>query len=75
MTAIINFLKSITDGVLAVLEFLFSIIQDTAYMATLLGKFVLEVPQYLSFIPAPVLALITTIFTIVVIYKILGREG
>lgn len=75
MSAIINFIQGIAAGVQAGVEFLLSMIQDVAYVVVLTGKFVLQIPTYISFLPAPVVALVVSIFAVVVIYKILGREG
>lgn len=75
MTAIINFLKVIAEGVKGAMDFLFSMIADISYVVQLTAKFVAEVPQYLSFIPSPIVAMIVSMFAVVVIYKILGREG
>lgn len=75
MTAIIDFLKGIADGVNAAIAFLSSMVADIAYVVQLTAKFVAEVPQYLSFIPGPIVAMIVSMFAVVVIYKILGREG
>lgn len=75
MTAIISFIEGIAAGVQAAVEFLLSMIQDVAYVVELTAKFVLQIPTYLSFLPAPVVALVVSIFAVVVIYKILGREG
>lgn len=75
MTAILNFIQGIADGVMALIAFLLSMIQDIAYVAELTAKVVLDIPVYLSWLPSPVIALAVSIFAIVVIYKILGREG
>lgn len=75
MTAIINFIQGIAAGVQAAIDFLLSMIQDVAYVVQLTAEFVAQIPTYLSFLPAPVVALIVSIFAVVVIYKILGREG
>lgn len=75
MTAIISFIQGIAAGVQAGVEFLLSMIQDVAYVVQLTAEFVLQIPAYLSFLPAPVVALVVSIFAVVVIYKILGREG
>lgn len=75
MTAIVSLLLSIADGLIAAFEFLASLIEDIAYMAQLLSQSVSSIPEYLSVFPAPILTLIGTIFTVVVIYKIIGREG
>lgn len=74
MTAIINFIQGIAAGVQAAIDFLLGLIQDVAYVVQLTAEFVLQIPEYLSWLPAPVLAVIVSIFVVVVIYKILGRE-
>ncbi len=75
MKALVEFIKGIAEGVTAAIDFLFGTIQDLVYMVKLLGQFILDVPAYLSWLPAGVVAIFITIFSIVVIYKILGREG
>lgn len=75
MTAILNFIQGIADGVQAAIAFLLTVIEDIAYIVQLTAKFVVQIPTYLSFLPPSVVALIVSIFAVVVIYKILGREG
>lgn len=75
MDAIISFITGIADGVTAALNFLTGIVEDTVYVVKLTGEFVLEIPSYFSWLPAEILALIVTTFGVVVIYKVLGREG
>lgn len=75
MTAIINFLQAIATGVQAAIDFLLTMIADVAYVVELTAKFVSQIPGYLSFLPAPVLSMVISMFAVVVIYKILGREG
>lgn len=75
MTAIITFFQGIGDAVTAAIDFLLSFIQDVAYVVELTATFVSQIPTYVSFLPAPVLVMVVSIFAVVVIYKILGREG
>lgn len=75
MGALTNFLSGIGEGLLAVVTFVIDFFKDIAYLVKLTGEFVLKVPDYLSWLPAEVLALLVTTFTIVVLYKVLGREG
>lgn len=74
MSAIINFFKAVANGLIAIVEFLGSMIADILYVVQLTGEFVSQIPQYLSFIPAPVLTIILSMFAVAVVYKILGRE-
>ena len=75
MATLIEFFKGLGDAIVSVFDFVISFFQDIAYLIKLTGDFVLRIPQYLGFIPAEVMALITLILTIVVLYKVLGREG
>lgn len=75
MDAIIKFLEGIISGVTAALDFLIGFIEDIVYVVKLTGEFVLNIPNYFAWLPGPVLATVVSIFGIVVIYKVLGREG
>lgn len=75
MTAIIDFITGIADGVQAAIDFLLSIVQDTLFVVQITGNFVSKIPAFFDWLPAPVVAIIVSIFGVVVIYKILGREG
>lgn len=74
MGAIVNFIEGIGAGILAIVDFVGGFIEDVLYLVQITAEFVAQIPDYLSFLPAELLALITTIFAVVVIYKILGRE-
>lgn len=74
MTAIINAVKTIAAGVKTAIEFLGSIIEDTAYVVSLCAEFVAQIPEYLGFLPSVVLTMVVSMFAVVVVYKILGRE-
>lgn len=75
VNAIIEFFTGIADAVSAAFSFLFGLIADIVYLVQLTGKFLAQLPLYFSWIPGELLALIMLIFTIVVLYKVLGREG
>ena len=75
MDAIIGFFKGLADIITAVIDFVVGLFQDLIYMIQLLGQFIVNIPDYFVWLPSGVVAVIVTIFAIVVIYKILGREG
>lgn len=75
MGAIIDFFTGIADLAIGAFEFLIGIISDIVYVVQLTGRAIAAIPGYLTLLPAPVVALLMTIFAVVVIYKILGREG
>ena len=75
MNALISFFKGIGSAIVAVFDFIISFFQDLIYMIQLLGKFLGQIPNYFSWLPSEILAPLLLLFAIVVIYKILGREG
>lgn len=74
MQVIIDFFKGIGDVITSCIDFLIDFIADIVYVIELTGKFVLQIPEYFSWLPAQVLSVIVLIFAVVVIYKVLGRE-
>lgn len=82
MEAIQNFLNGISRGVqtltrfiVAVYDFITGLIEDLVYVVKLTAEFVKNIPVYFSWLPGSVIAIIVAIFAVVVIYKVLGREG
>lgn len=75
MKAIADFLQAIGNAIVAAIDFVVGFFQDIVYVIQLTGKVLAQIPSYFSWLPAELLAIILTIFAVVVIYKILGREG
>ena len=75
MQTIIDFFKNFIDIVISIVDFVVGLFQDLIYMIKLLGEFIVKIPQYIGWLPTSSIALIVAIFAIVIIYKILGREG
>ena len=75
MQAIIDFFSGIADIISGAIDFVIGFFSDIVYMIKLTGKFLGQIPNYFSWLPAEVLAVVVLIFTIVVLYKVLGREG
>lgn len=75
MNAIITFFEGIVDAIVGAIDFLIGFIEDIVYIVKITGEFVLEIPSYLGWLPAPVLAIVVVVFGVVVIYKVMGREG
>lgn len=75
MDAILNFFQGIGNAITAVFDFVIGFFQDTVYLIQLTGKVLAQVPGYFSWMPVEVALLIGLIMTVVVLYKILGREG
>lgn len=75
MDVIIEFLQGIGDFLISVGEFIVNFFMDIVYVIELTGKFLAMIPVYFSWLPPELLAMLVIIFGVVVIYKILGREG
>lgn len=70
-----DFFLSLGNVITSLVDFVVGLIEDLIYVVILCGSFVLKIPSLFSWLPSEAVALIVTIFAIVVIYKILGREG
>ena len=75
MSAIITFFESIFNIIKSLVDFVIGIIDDIVYLVQLTGRFLMQIPSYLGWLPSSIVASLVAIFTIVVLYKILGREG
>lgn len=75
MGAIIDFFTGIGDAIGTGIQFIVQLFSDMLTMLELLAKFIVNIPSYFGWLPASVVTVVITIFTIVVIYKIIGREG
>lgn len=71
----IDILMSIWNVITGLVDFVIGIIMDLVYVIQLLAEFIINIPSYFVWLPSPVVVMIVTIFGIVVIYKVLGREG
>lgn len=70
-----DYIISIGELISSAFDFVIGFFEDIVYVVQLTGKFVLQIPSYFAWLPAPVLTLVVAIFSVVVIYKVLGREG
>lgn len=75
MDGIIGFLRGIGSAIVSAFDFIIGFFQDLIYIIQLTGKFLLQIPAYFSWMPVEVVSLLVVLFGIVVIYKIMGREG
>ena len=74
MGSLMNMLKGFFSAVGSIIDFIVDFFADLIYAIGVLGKFVLEIPGYFSWLPSSGLVILTTAFSLVVIYMILGRK-
>lgn len=70
-----EYIVGIGELFISLYHFVLDFFQDVVYVVKLTAKFVANIPNYFSWLPSSVVALIVSIFAVVVIYKVLGREG
>lgn len=75
MQAIVNFFEGIGDVILALVEFVVSFFSDLVWIIQTLAWAVASIPSWLVWLPSEVYAIIFLMISIVVIYKVTGREG
>lgn len=75
MQAIVDFFVGLFDIIIAPIKFLISFIGDIVYVIQLTGNFVVNIPNYFGWLPSAFVSIIISIFSVVVIYKVIGREG
>lgn len=71
----LDYIKGIAEAVISVVNFIINLFKDLVYMIELLVNVVGNIPSYFSWLPAELLLIIVALISVVVIYKILGREG
>lgn len=70
-----NTLTNIANFFVSVWEFLTNLFKEIGMMVTYLGQIVRTIPSYFTWLPASVLAVLVLTFSIIIIYKVIGREG
>lgn len=75
MDAIINFFKSIGEVITSCFDLLWTFINDLIQIIMMLAKFLGQIPSFISWMPDPLPTILFSVFTVVVVYKIAGREG
>lgn len=70
-----EYIIGIGELLISIYDFVIGFFSDIVYVIKLTAAFVAKIPSYFSWLPAPVVTLIVSIFAVVVLYKVLGREG
>lgn len=71
----IDGLEVIIDFFTSLFNFIVSLVQDLIFIVQTLAMTVVHLPDYLGWLPSSLMATVLVTFAVVVIYKILGREG
>lgn len=60
---------------MSLFDFVIGWIEDVVFIVKMTASFVAKIPTLFSWLPSEAVVLIVWIFGVVVIYKVLGREG
>lgn len=75
LSTLVETVKEIGQALAAIWDFVWELIKGFAEVLQLLGRVVGALPQYLIWLPSTIVAITLAIFTVVIIYKVTGREG
>lgn len=75
MQVIIDFFAGIADAVSSGVAWFVGFLADCAYFAELLGDAVASIPDYFAWLPPEALASLIVLVGVIVICRVLGREG
>lgn len=75
LESIKQFFIGFVDIVTAVVDFFIGFVQDIVFVVKLTASFVAKIPQLFAWLPGGVVSILVIIFGVVVVYKVLGREG
>lgn len=72
---IFDVLGNIAEFISLIFETIVSFVQDIVTLIQTVYNTLAELPQYFNWLPAELVGLLLVIFGVVVLYKVLGREG
>lgn len=74
MQAIFDVLKSIGELFANLVFFVVELLGDLVYVVSLMGQTIAKVPSYLGFLPSVIVSTFVIALTVIVVYKIIGRD-
>lgn len=73
MQAIIDLLKSLVNGIVGLINFIENMVSDLIYFINLLGELLPSLPSFFTWLPPVAVSVLLTVFSIVVVLRVLGR--
>lgn len=74
MLGIISAIKEFFEFIVNLVKFLIQLIKDLIMAIDMLKDVVVKLPDYLNFLPSTVVALFVACLSVVIVYKVLGRD-
>lgn len=73
--SVFEIIHAMTDFMNLMMIYLGQVVRDTIFVLELLGSFFTHIPSYFSWLPGSLVSVLVTLISIVIVYKVLGREG
>lgn len=74
MAAIVSILSSIGEFFSTVADFVIKLFDDLVFAVKIIGEAIAKIPSYIGFLPAGLIVLFVSALSIIIVYKILGRD-
>lgn len=74
MQALLNIFTKLFDIIKTIVHFIVQFFQDLVYIIKTLGQFIIKAPLLFGFLPPAVLAIFLVGISVIVIYKVVGRD-
>ena len=74
MSAILDFFASIGRYIFFAFDFLISTVNDLVNMLDLLEEVALHLPDYMGWLPSPIVTFIMLVISVVIMFRIIGRD-
>jgi len=74
LQGIFDLLKSIGEFFSNIVNFVIRLVQDLIYVVELMGQVIIKIPDYIGFLPSAVISVFLVALTVIVVYKIIGRD-
>lgn len=75
MEDILDMLEGFIDMIMSLVDWVWFLINEVVYLVELLNSILANIGTYLGWMPLTMSSVIVLILGVVVIYKIMGREG
>ena len=72
--AIVDGIKALVEGFTTVFNFITDFFADLVFVISTVGNFVIKIPGYFMWLPTELVVLVVLLFSVVVIYLIIGRK-
>lgn len=74
MLGIFDAVKSFFEFVIGAVKFFVKLLHDLLYVLDMIAAVVVKMPSYLGFFPTVVISLFAVCLSVVVVYKVVGRD-